>query len=125
MKNIYIIIAVIIVLGLLVWGYIKYIGKGNYGTSTPTQTETQTATQNTVTIKNLSFTPATLEVIKGDKIAWTNNDTVAHTVTSDNGKFESGQLAPDKTFEFTFNETGTFSYHCSTHPTMKAIITVK
>ncbi len=124
MKNLYLIIAVIVVFGILVWVYFGYIRKSSNQTPTPAQT-TSVATQNTVTIKNLSFTPATLEVTKGDKITWTNNDTVAHTVTSDNGKFESGQLAPGKTFEFTFNEMGTFSYHCSNHPTMKATITVK
>ena len=128
MKNIYIIIAVIIGLGLLVWVYVKYIAKGSYGTSTPVQTEMQTVGQNTVSIvsiQNLSFAPANLEVTKGTKVTWTNNDSVVHTVTSDNNKFESGQLAPGKTFEFTFEQTGEYAYYCSIHPTMTAKIVVK
>ena len=124
MKSIYIILAIIVVLGILIWGYLKYVGRGN-STTTPTQTQTLVVGQNTISIKNMNFEPANLEVSKGTTITWTNNDSVAHTVTSDNGKFESGQLAAGKTFEFTFNEVGSFSYHCSNHPTMKATIAVK
>ena len=125
MKNIYIIIVVIIGLGLLVWVYVKYIGKGSYGTSTPVQTETQTVGQNTVTMKNLSFSPANLEVTPGTKVTWINEDTVDHTVTSNDNKFNSGVLARGSKFEFIFEQTGEYAYYCSIHPTMTAKIVVK
>ena len=125
MKNIYIIIAVIIGLGLLVWVYVKYIGKGSYGISKPAQTQTQTVGQNTVTMKNLSFSPANLEVTPGTKVTWINEDTVDHTVTSNDNKLNSGLLARGSKFEFTFEQTGEYVYYCSIHPSMTAKIIVK
>jgi plastocyanin len=47
-------------------------------------------------------------------------------VTSDTpGVFGSpGNLTQNQTFTFTFTTAGTFPYHCSIHPYMKAKITV-
>jgi hypothetical protein len=36
----------------------------------------------------------------------------------------SGQLQTNQTFSFTFNDVGTFNYHCTIHPEMKASVTV-
>jgi plastocyanin len=47
---------------------------------------------------------------------------VTHTVTADDGSFDSGNLSPDKTFSHTFDQAGTFKYHCSLHASM--IVTV-
>jgi plastocyanin len=46
-------------------------------------------------------------------------------VTDNNGAFESDTLRPDDTFEFTFNELGTYDYHCMLHPTMVAQVVVQ
>lgn len=124
MKNIYIAIVVIVVLALLVFVYFKYISK-SYKTTTPTQTQTQSVGQNTVTIKNLSFNPTNIEITKGTKVTWTNEDSLNHTVTSNDNKFGSGQLANGAKFEFTFNDAGTFAYHCSNHPSMTGQVVVK
>jgi plastocyanin len=57
-------------------------------------------------------------------VTWTNNDSIGHTVTADDGSFNS-PVDPGKTFSFTFTKAGTYTYHCSIHPTMKATIVVK
>jgi plastocyanin len=49
---------------------------------------------------------------------------VAHNVTADDNSWGSKSLAKGDTFSFTFSKTGSFSYHCGVHPSMKASITV-
>jgi plastocyanin len=86
---------------------------------------TTTASSNTINIVNFTFTPGTLTVKAGTTVTWANNDTTTHRPTSDNGVFDSGDLAPGATFSFTFNNTGTFSYHCSIHPYMTGKVIVQ
>jgi len=78
-----------------------------------------------VTIQNFAFSPASLTIKKGETVTWTNKDSTAHTVTSDNNVFSSNPLNNGQTFSFTFNNAGTFPYHCNIHPMMKATITVQ
>lgn len=78
-----------------------------------------------VLISNFSFAPKELRIRAGTKVVWTNDDSAGHTVTSDNGKFGSQLLAQGNKFEFIFSEKGTFAYHCSLHPNMKATVTVE
>lgn len=86
--------------------------------NTPGQTETPTpAGQQAVSITDFAFSPATINVEKGTKVVWTNNDTVPHTVTS--SSFTSGTLNPGETYSYTFTEDGTFNYSCNFHPQMK------
>jgi plastocyanin len=77
-----------------------------------------------VTISNFAFQPASLQIAAGSSVTWTNQDSTAHTVTSDSGAFDSGQLAPGATFNQTFMTPGTFTYHCQIHPFMTATIVV-
>ena len=77
-----------------------------------------------VAIKNFAFSPATLSVKAGTKVTWTNNDSMAHTVTADSGLFDSGTIAPGASFSFTFASVGTVSYHCNFHPSMKGSVAV-
>ena len=78
-----------------------------------------------VEIKGFTFSPSTITVPKGATVTWTNMDDVAHTVTSDDGKFDSGSVTKGQTYSHTFTEAGTFAYHCTPHPNMKASVVVK
>ncbi len=78
-----------------------------------------------VNISGFAFSSPEIQVKKGTKATWTNMDLSGHTVTSDTGAFESGNLSQGKTFSFTFNQTGTFSYHCSLHPHMMGKVIVE
>ena len=78
-----------------------------------------------VAISNFAFSPADLTVKVGDSVTWTNNDSVAHTITSDAGDFDSGSIAQGATYTHKFDKAGTVSYHCAVHPSMTAKITVQ
>ena len=90
-----------------------------------TVTSSPVVSGNAVSLANFTFSPATLPVKAGTTVTWTNNDSTTHTVTSDSGVFNSGNLAPGATFSYTFNSTGTFTYHCSIHTYMKGTIIVQ
>jgi plastocyanin len=77
-----------------------------------------------VEIEDFSFIPSRLNINPGDAIEWRNRDAVTHTATSDNGVWDSGPLAEDETFTYTFNIEGVFPYHCSPHPWMVDTIVV-
>jgi plastocyanin len=79
-----------------------------------------------VTINGFAFMPATITVPVGTRVVWTNQQPqVPHTVTSDTpGIFDSGTLQTGATFAFTFNQAGTFAYHCSIHPFMHGMVVV-
>ena len=62
-----------------------------------------------------TFTPANLTVDPGTTVCWINHGVALHTVTEDNGVFDSGPLAPGQTFAYTFNTPGTYNYNCLYH----------
>jgi plastocyanin len=51
----------------------------------------------------------------GTTVTWTNHDTVPHTVTADDGSFDSGTLQPGQSYTRTFSSAGNYPYHCSIH----------
>jgi plastocyanin len=82
--------------------------------------------EKTVAIKTYSFNPSTLTVKVGTKVTWTNEDTVSHTVTSDSGnELSSGQLSQGQSYSHTFNQVGTYNYHCSIHYSMTGTVIVE
>jgi plastocyanin len=81
-------------------------------------------TGNAVSIQGFAFSVSSLSVKTGTTVTWTNNDATTHTVTADDGSFDSGNVAPGGTFSHTFNAVGTIAYHCSIHTTMKANVVV-
>ena len=72
----------------------------------------------------MAFNPSSISVAAGTTIKWTNKDAVAHTVTGNNGVFNSTNLNTNSTFSFTFTSPGNYQYHCALHPSMTATIVV-
>ncbi|GAC1392887.1 MAG: hypothetical protein NVSMB46_09800 [Candidatus Saccharimonadales bacterium] len=80
---------------------------------------------NSVTIKDYMFTPAKMTVKVGTTITWTNQDSTKHTVTKDSGDGPDSEFfGMGKTFTYTFNKAGTYTYHCDPHPYMHGSIEV-
>jgi plastocyanin len=77
-----------------------------------------------VLIEGFAFNPGTIEVVGGTRVVWTNTDPEQHTVTAEDGVFESDALGPDGTFAFTFEAPGEFAYLCAIHPAMKGTVRV-
>jgi plastocyanin len=81
---------------------------------------------NNVAIVDNDFDPTSITVSVGDTVTWTNTGDNPHTVTSDEeGVWDSGNLENGDTFEFTFEEAGTVTYHCNVHPNMQAEVVVE
>lgn len=77
-----------------------------------------------VSIANLAFDPAALEVTVGTTVVWTNNEATPHTVTSSDALFDSGMLMQGDSFRHVFDTIGTYNYACSFHPQMTGTVTV-
>lgn len=79
---------------------------------------------NAVWIQNMAFTPSSITVTAGTTITWTNKDAITHTVTSDNGIFDSGNVTSGGSFSYMFSTAGTFTYHCKIHTSMTGSVVV-
>lgn len=82
-------------------------------------------TQQVVIIKNMAFHPSTLTVKAGAHVVWQNEDTVEHSATSDTNQFDTGLMSGSEKADLVFKTPGTYTYHCSKHPDMKATIIVQ
>ena len=71
-----------------------------------------------------AFSPGSVSVPVGTAVTWTDKSDAGHTVTSDTGAFGSSTINTNQTFSFTFNQAGTFAYHCTIHPYMHGTIVV-
>lgn len=70
------------------------------------------------------YEPTTSEVTVGTTVTWTNNDSVAHTVTSQDGSIDSGFIEPGQSWSWTFANPMTFNYYCTPHPWMRGQLQV-
>ena len=75
-------------------------------------------------IVGFAFAPDVVEVVSGTEVRWTNDDPAAHTVSADDGSFDSGTLDPSDGFSHRFGEPGTYTYRCEIHPTMRGTVRV-
>lgn len=78
-----------------------------------------------VEIKNFTFGPKTITLKKGTTVTFTNRDAVGHSATADDGSFDTEVLAQNESGSVTFDKVGTFAYHCTPHPYMKAQVVVE
>lgn len=82
---------------------------------------------NTVNIQDSAYEPANIRVKKGTTVTWTNQDTIRHDIVPDeeNPNFQgSDLLGQGESYSFTFDEVGTYNYHCTPHPFMKGSVEV-
>lgn len=140
------IIGIIVAIVVVIVGYLLFFGRNNIFILTPSSPSPQasvlpstsqlpsTSPQSspsaqtsitTVSIKNFAFNPASISVTKGTTVKWMNNDSTAHQIVSDpdGSVFKSEVLNPGQSYTYTFDETGTFNYHCGIHPFMKGAVT--
>ena len=82
-------------------------------------------TVRTLTIQNFAFNPPTLVATLNDTVRIINGDSVPHTVTSDQGLFDTGIISIGKSKRGIAKRRGTFPYHCSIHPFMRGTIVVQ
>lgn len=72
-----------------------------------------------VEIKGHKFSPATLEMEAGDRVQFINLDGAPHTATANNGAFDTGRLNKGEEATVQITKSGSHSYICAFHPSMK------
>lgn len=130
-----------IIATLLMLGALSACGS-TASTDTTSATSATTATQAgapvEIDLRLVAFKPERLTLKSGDTARWTQRDPGSHTITSGtveqaaggvharpDGRFDSGSLATDATFERTFGDPGTYEYFCAIHPaTMRGVVEV-
>ncbi|HEY7874346.1 MAG TPA: plastocyanin/azurin family copper-binding protein [Actinomycetota bacterium] len=96
-----------------------------------------------ITVEGLAFDPERTTVDVGTTLTWTNDDSVAHTVTSGtqgkegvpgvskgtrddaDGVFDGALDDAGATYSFTFDKAGTYEYFCRIHGGMTGVVVVK
>jgi len=77
-----------------------------------------------VEIRNDDYEPGGLRLSVGDSVRWVNRDGVTHTVSANDGSFDSGPMHRGEVFTHTFDVPGTFSYSCDLHLEMSGVVVV-
>jgi plastocyanin len=78
-----------------------------------------------IKMQNIAFDPKDVTVKVGQKVTWTNDDSVSHNVTAQSGaSFKSKDFGNGGTFSFSPTKAGTIKYVCTIHPGMTATLTV-
>ena len=88
-----------------------------------------------VRIRAMAYEPKHLRVARGASVAWVNDDTALHTVTSGRERtpsfepLQSPVLARGQVYAFDFEQPGTYEYLCLPHmdqlPMREATVTVE
>src|SRR3954452_3003880 len=78
-----------------------------------------------VQIQFQNFSPSPIDILPGETVEWSNVSERRHTVTADDGAFDSGDLFGGDKFSREFDSAGTVAYHCTVHEGMVGEIDVE
>lgn len=98
-------------------------GAGGHDGASP-GTTTATAVLNTARIGFDSVRPERLDIVTGESVHWTNESIRMHTVTADDGSFDSGRISTSQTYTRRFAAAGEEPYHCTLHPLITGVVGV-
>lgn len=122
------IFGVLIVVVAITVGATRHGGMGHMNMSaSSSQASNSAVATDTIAIKDYDFAPMAVKVKAGTQVTWTNQDSVHHTVTMDDGSSggpQSGDMAKGDTYSYTFKKAGTYAYHCKIHPEMHGTVVV-
>jgi plastocyanin len=76
------------------------------------------ASSPSVSMAGRAFSPSTVTIAAGGSVTFRNDDDRGHTVTANDGAFNSGTIDEGGSWKRTFKQAGTFSYLCAIHPEM-------
>lgn len=94
----------------------------------------------TVEVKVFQFGPGVLEITRGTRVEWKNQDAILHTATAGiavrKDAFGNYDRKPSGVFDLkldgagsaaahTFSEAGEYEYFCDRHPSMSAKVVVR
>ncbi|MEO7428838.1 MAG: cupredoxin domain-containing protein [Acidimicrobiales bacterium] len=76
-----------------------------------------------VVAKDFSLT--SLSVASGAAVTFENEGKATHTMTADDGSFDTDRVSPGATATVTApTKAGSYAFHCKIHPSMTATLTV-
>lgn len=78
-----------------------------------------------VDTKNFTYVPAGLTVAAGSTVTFKNSDSTEHTITADDGSFDSKNMAVGASWSHVFAKVGTYTYYCAYHRYMHGKVVVK
>ncbi len=120
---------------LAVLGMISFTASGHFSVFAQGSDVKVSIVSGGSTLADKAYSPNPVQAAVGQKVIWTNMDSVQHTITSgtpgsaDSGKeFDSGLtklLNHGDTFEHTFTKAGDYPFYCQLHPTMLGHVIVK
>lgn len=64
-----------------------------------------------ISVSSSGFVGRVIDINPGDTVTWTNTGTGSHTVTADNGSFDSGTISPGSRFSQIFSQPGNYPYY--------------
>jgi plastocyanin len=79
-------------------------------------------------IKDFAFSPANVQVQKGETVTWVNcegDPSVPHTATAKDRSWTSPNLVRGQTYSRVFTAAATVDYFCVIHPSMQAKVVVQ
>jgi len=77
-----------------------------------------------VEIVEFAYDPDPVTIQAGGKVVWINRDPAPHTVTADDGSFDTGTLAEGKLKSESFKDPGEYPYFCEIHSSMHGAVEV-
>jgi plastocyanin len=79
-----------------------------------------------VQIHDFGFLPQEMHIGAGDSVVWSNTGEVNHAVRFDEPGTGSGRdrLSPEEGYVHTFDQPGSYRYHCRLYPTMAGVVVV-
>lgn len=98
---------------------------GDDSKTSSSTTEKSSDAESTVIAKGTAFTTPTLTVKAGADVYFDNQDGFDHTMTADDGSFDTGHVKGGATEEFKAPAAGAYPFHCEIHNTMKGTLTVQ
>lgn len=127
-----VVIASVVIAGAIVATYVLSgnMNMGVEGSGNSVQQPTASIPSNSTVVRIVanagsnSFSPNPVEVKVGETVTWINDDSGRHTVTSNNGVFDSGMMGKGQSFSYTFDKAGEYTYHCEPHPNMVGTVVV-
>jgi plastocyanin len=94
-------------------------------TATTNQETSQTASESArIVISQMRFDPAVVTVQKGAEVTWNQRDAMPHTIKANDNSFVSPRLTNNGEFSHVFDKSGSYTYYCSIHPSMRGEIRV-
>jgi len=127
-----VVIASVVIAGAIVATYVLSgnMNMGVEGSGNSIQQPTASIPSNSTVVRIVanagsnSFSPNPAEVKVGETVTWINDDSGRHTVTSQDGVFDSGMMGKGQSFSFAFDKAGEYPYFCEPHPNMVGTVVV-